>query len=170
MNISENLSVSKRDLIEVEKQLIGEKRYDYYRQRFDLFEANNRRKWSLNLSALIASFFWAFYRGLYLAGFIGLLVTLGGFYLVISQQATEVTPIIVAGNILTFLPNLVFGVFGNRLYYDNIMPLLHEGLLLPRSKQASFFKEYSGGNTRIVVGLLFAVVFIIIALSLSAAG
>lgn len=170
MNTLENLNVSRRDLNEMEELLIGEKHYAYYRKRFDAFEANSGRKVSFNLSALIASFFWAFYRGLYLAGFIGLLVTLGGFYLVISQQATEVTPFIIFGNILTFLPNLFFGLFGNYLYHGNLMPLLREGLMLPKSKQKAFFKEYSGGNTRIVVGLLFAVVFVIVALTLSAAG
>lgn len=167
---NQKLHLSARDIKRVRTQIVGESKIDYYTKIFDRFDMYPDKKISFNIFALLASYFWAFYRGLYLHGAVGMVAVLGGFYMVLFQNPSTVTPWVVIGNILMLLPSFFFGLFGNYTYYKSITPLIQEGLLLPKSKQEKFFKEYAGGNGRIVLGLVFASVFILFALTFSALG
>lgn len=170
MVLADNLNVSPRDLKRAREQLVGPEKYKkYYERRLDDFDQKPNKRVSFNLAGFLVSFFWAFYRGMYLFGFLGFLMSAGGFYLILWQNIGQVGPYVMLGNICMLLPHLFFGLFGNYLYSRNLTKLLQEGLLLPKTKRDAFFKEYGSGNTRIVLGLVFAYVFVLVALTLSSA-
>lgn len=168
MSTKESLNVSERDRKRLRRELIGEKGLKYYEGKFATMERAHK-KWSLNVAGLFLSYFWAFYRGLYGWGFLGMLSFMGGLYMVLLQGTQTINAWVVLGNILTLLPNIAFGFFGNHLYRKALDSFIEQGLALPKSKQKKWFDEYAGGNVRIVLGLIFASVFIVTAFVLSIA-
>lgn len=166
MDTKTTLNISTRERKKFRHKLIGEESITYYEGKFSAM-ARDHKKWSFNIAGFIFSFFWAFYRGLYGWGLLGMLSFMGGFYLVLLQGTEEINALIVIGNIFTLLPCLLFGFFGNYLYQQALENIITQGLELPKSKQEKWFDEYSGGNVRIVLGVIFASVFIVVAFLLS---
>ncbi len=168
MDTKESLNISTRDRKRLRRELIGDGSLKYYEGKFATMERDHK-KWSFNIAGLIFGYFWAFYRGLYGWGFLALLSFMGGFYLILLQGTEAINTWVVVGNILTLLPGITFGFFGNHLYRQALDSFIDQGLALPKSKQKKWFDEYAGGNVRIVLGLIFASVFIIVAFVLSVA-
>ncbi len=156
------------ELRRLRKRLVGD-HYDRYEKKFDKMRQSSLPV-SFHLPAFLLSYFWAFYRGLYVMGFVAMLSVLGGFYLVLSQNAHSVTPPVVLGNILMAAPALFFGFFGIFFYQRFIDRTIQVGLSLPKSKQESYFGECAGGNLRLSLGMIFATVFVCATFVISLSG
>ena len=162
----EKNEIKTKDLNREYKRFIGEKKLDYYLTKFERMEEKGT-KISFNLCGLIFSFFWCFYRKMFVPGAIFLAYNFLVMY--ISMRFISSTSTIVSGvfAVLNLIPPLICGFFGNYLYSNYVHSCIAKSLNMPNLQKEKFYKENGDTSTRITLGIVVAYVVFSLALMLS---
>ena len=158
--------IKSKDLRREYKRFIGEKKLDYYLSKFERMEEKNNRL-SFNLSALIFSTFWCFYRKMFLPG--ALFLALNCAVSFVQMRFLANAPLIVSAMvmIIALIPNLFCGIFGNSLYYNYIHGCIDKSINMNNLQKEKYYKENGGSSARVAAGVVAAYLIFTIALFLS---
>lgn len=155
------LAMKKKDLNKEYAAFVGEDKAKYYLNKFEKMNDKDK-KISFNISAFFFSTYWCFYRKLFLPGTIFLVLNFAGLYVSFMLQMG------LMGNILTAIPALVCGFFGNYLYLDYANKSITKAADMSKEEKAKFYENNGDTSTRIVLGIIAAFLFFGLALLFSA--
>ena len=133
-------------------------RTDYYMKRFEKME-NSGAKCNFNFSALFFSTYWCFYRKLFGLGAISFAMNFVGLYLALMMPKLAAL-----GQILTIMPAIICGLFGNYLYMSYARKTIVAGLGMDDEARVKHYDNNGGISVRIALGVIGA--FVIIGLGL----
>lgn len=155
-------TMKKKDLRKEYQAFVGDDKADYYLKKFDKLQSGGS-KISLNFAALFCSTYWLFYRKLFGLGAIALVMNFGGLYLNLMMPRFAVI-----GGILSIVPAVVCGLFGNYCYLHYVEKNIAQALDMTPDAKAKLYADNGGSSARIVLGILAAFVFFGMALFFSA--
>ena len=158
--------IKSKDLRREYKRFIGEKKLDYYLSKFERMEEKNNR-FSFNLSGLIFSTFWCFYRKMFVPG--ALLLALNFIVSYVQLRFLANAPVIIGilVMIIALIPNLICGFLGNSLYYNYVHGCIDKSISMSSLQKEKYYKENGDTSTRVTLGILAAYVIFTVALFLS---
>ena len=158
--------IKAKDLNREYKRFIGEKKLDYYLTRFERMEAKGS-KVSFNLCGLIFSFFWCFYRKMFVPG--ALLLAYSFILMYVSMRFVTTPSMAVSGlfALLNLVPLVICGFFGNYLYSSYVHSCIEKSLNMPNLQKEKFYKENGDTSVRITLGIVVAYIIFSLALVLS---
>lgn len=158
--------IKSKDLRREYKRFIGEKKLDYYLTKFERMEEKNNRI-SFNLSGLICSTFWCFYRKMFVPG--ALLLALNFLVAFVQVRYLMTAPLIIniVALIIALIPNFVCGFLGNSLYYNYVHGCINNITAMNSLQKEKYYKENGDTSGRITAGVVGAYLVFMLALILS---
>jgi len=148
------------------KRFIGDAKYDYYMKKFDAMDHKNSAV-SFNLGAFFFSNIWCFHRRLLIPGFVVLLLHFAAIILStrVAFFATPAMQLLLA--VICVVPNIYFGLFGNKLYRNYIQACADKATHLVSLQRESFYKENANVSyrTSVMIGIVYVIIIMLCAIN-----
>ena len=152
--------MKRKDLHKEYIAFIGEDKAGYYIKKFDKLAEG--KKFSINFAALFFSTYWCFYRKLFIPGALFLILNFAGIYLTVMMEMTTI------GGLLSIIPNIIGGFFGNYLYMNYANKCILNAQDMDKKTKEAYYDDNGGDSARIVLGIVAAFIFFGMALFFSA--
>lgn len=152
-NSTQNSSPNENAIIgEDLKLFIGGKKQSYYMTKWKKFKEPGNNGISWNWAAFFLNFFWLAYRKMYIHA-----IVVGVIYFIIGEVLSENLTSL-SGLIL----GVVFGLFGNKIYYDYSKKEIHKIKSNCRDTSKQKREILNKGGTSTKMAILFAAIYLVI--------